>query len=104
MARKTTKPRTLPPVTNGNGAEHPNTNALLTSKQLQCLQAWWTLYEETGEEPGIRAVSAAMGLTDNHAAPLLRQLDKKGVFAREVLEVPGRRVLLPAGKKWLKMA
>lgn len=91
-------------MTNGNGEEHPNSNALLTSKQLLCLHVWWRLFQENGEEPGIRAVSAAMGLSDNHAAPLLRQLDKKGIFGREVLEVPGRRVLLPAGKRWLKMA
>jgi DNA-binding MarR family transcriptional regulator len=97
MARKTTQQATTP------DDDEPTGNQLLTSPQLRCLKTWWRLYQENGVEPSLRELSAALGVTDNNAAPLVRQLDKKGAFEREVVERPGPRKITPWGKKWLSM-
>jgi DNA-binding MarR family transcriptional regulator len=97
MARKTTHRTTMPTDTTEPA------NQLLTSAQLRCLKTWWRLYQENGEEPSLRQLSAELELTDNNAAPLVRQLDRKGAFEREIIEKPGPRKITPWGKKWLSM-
>lgn len=77
---------------------------LLTPAQLRCLLAWHRLFQAEGREPTVRELSKELGLVDNGAAMLVKELDKKGAFARPPVQVPGPRVLTETGKKWLAMA
>ena len=77
---------------------------VLSPGEIRCLKVWWRLYRKNEKEPSMRLLSAELGLTDNSAAPIVRKLDRKGIFNRPVVQVPGPRVLSDIGKLWLDLA
>lgn len=86
------KPKTRTRHTNGNP----------TSTDIECLRAWKRLCKELGREPTMRELSKALGHADNGAAHTLRRIERKGGMARQMVEVPGPRVITSLGEQWLK--